>query len=120
MIHFLPESHDTAPIAHDPYGEAVARLRSLGRALNAIEGARGADHEPVATQDLKSAWNAASPAQRRCFDARSEELAAAAAAGLEAVTAAQAAGLTPHPHSLDALSNELRDGIAQLDRLMSL
>jgi hypothetical protein len=57
----------------------------------------------------------ASPARQRCFETRSARTAAAAEAGLEALTAQ-----TPHPAAVARLKRELGAGVDSIDQLFSL
>ena len=113
MIHFLPDSFETASAA--PFGQAVARLASIRTALSAAEQVAGivSGDEPGPT--VTTDWPPASEALRRCFERRSDEATGAAAAGLEMLAAGQA-----HPESAARLALTLRTELASLDRLLSL
>ena len=121
MIHFLPDEFDTAT----PYNEAVARLASIRTALIVAEQVAGThssqaiapETPPTAWVEMPAAWP---EARRRCFDARSIEVAQGAAAGLEMLVAQQAAGTEAHPKSVERLTLTLRTDLADLDRLFSL
>ena len=121
MIHFLPDEFDTAT----PCNEAVARLASIRTALIAAEQIVGIHSSetiepgtpPTAWVEMPAAWP---EARRRCFDARSIEVAQGAAAGLEMLVAQQAAGTEAHPRSVERLTLTLRTELADLDRLFSL
>ena len=118
MIHFLPENFDVDQAS--PYTEAVARLASIRTALSVAEQVGGiAPSEPPETV-VGAAWPEASEARRRCFDARSVEVAQAAAAGLEMLAAQRLAGAEAHPKSVERLALVLRTELAGLDRLFSL
>ncbi len=121
MIHFIPESPDTATEVLGPYAEAVARLASIRQALACVEQVAGKDavHRDSEAR-LALGFPGASPSVQRCFDARSGRVANAAAAGLEAIARQQDAGNRPHPAALDALERELGAGLAEIDQLFSL
>ena len=77
MIHFLPESPETAQEmpateALGPYAEAVARLASIRQALACIEQYAGGEvSDSMAEAKLAAGWPGASPAKQRVYDARS-------------------------------------------------
>ena len=129
MIHFIPESAETATElqateaigAAGPYAEAVARLASIRQALSCVEQyAGGAASDSMAEAKLAAGWPNASPAKRRAYDARSARIAAAAAAGLEMVARQEEAGSEPHPAAIERLKRELGEGVDAIDQLFSL
>lgn len=126
MIHFIPESPETAQEmqageALGPYAEAVARLASIRQALACVEQFAGGEvSDSMAEAKLAAGWPNASPAKQRVFDTRSAKIAAAAAAGLEMIAARQEAGEEPHPAAIERLKRELGDGIGAIDQLFSL
>lgn len=125
MIHFLPESFDesteVAAAAAGPYAEAVARLASIRQALACVERYAGeTPSDSVAEAKLAAAWPVASPARQRCYDARSARTAAAAAAGLEAITTGTDHGKSPHAAAVARLKQELGAGVDSIDQLFSL
>jgi len=126
MIHFIPESPETAQEiqaaeAIGPYAEAVARLASIRQALACIEQYAGSDvTDSMAEAKLAAGWPAASPAKRRVYDARSAKVAAAAATGLEMIANSQETGKEPHPAAIERLKRELGDGVGSIDQLFSL
>jgi hypothetical protein len=132
MIHFIPESPETAqempatealggPGATGPYAEAVARLASIRQALACIEQYAGGEaSDSKAEAKLAAGWPNASPAKQRVYDARSAKLAAAAAAGLEMIASSEEAGTEPHPAAIERLKRELGTGIGSIDQLFSL
>ncbi|HEY0629443.1 MAG TPA: hypothetical protein VGD23_08950 [Sphingomicrobium sp.] len=121
MIHFIPESPETASELPGPYAEAVARLASIRQALACVEQFSGeAPSDSMAEAKLAAAWPGASAAKQRVCDARSGRTAAAAAAGLEALAALHEAGKEPHAQAVDRLKRELGDGVASIDQLFSL
>ena len=122
MIHFLPES--SAESSPAPYAEAVARLASIRQALRLVEQFEGEERSPaIETGDgddrIATAWPTASEATRRCFAARSERTAGAAAAGLEVLLSQRVEGGHPNPASVEQLAYAIRGGIDDLDRLLS-
>jgi hypothetical protein len=121
MVHFIPESPDTASELPGPYAEAVARLASIRQALACVEQFSGeAPSDSMAEAKLAAAWPGASPAKQRVCDARSARTAAAAAAGLETLAALHEGGKEPHAQALERLKRELGEGIDSIDLLFSL
>jgi hypothetical protein len=121
MIHFIPESPETASELPGPYAEAVARLASIRQALACVEQFSGeAPSDSMAEAKLAAAWPGASAAKQRVYDARSARVAAAAAAALEALATQHESGQAPHPQALERLKRELGDGISSIDLLFSL
>ena len=131
MIHFIPESNAEplgeaqatpgGPGAAGPYAEAVARLASIRQALACVEQFAGDQpSESMAEVKLAAVWPVASPAQQRCYDARSARAASGAAAGLEAMVAQQGEGSIPNPAAVARLKHELGTGIESIDQLFSL
>ena len=122
MIHFLPESPaETRPA---PYAEAVARLASIRKALRLVEKFEGDRVGPgVLPSDvderIAAAWPTAKEATRRCFTARSERTANAAAAGLEVLLSRRVEDGAPNPASVEQLAGAIRDGIVDLERLLT-
>ena len=122
MIHFIPESPDTAtPVSGGPYAEAVARLASIRQALACVEQVAG---EAPSVRDsearLAVRWPEAGPAARRSFDARSMRAAQGAAAGLEAIAARHDAGEPINPAATARLSADIAAGLDDIDFLFSL
>ncbi|HTK57753.1 MAG TPA: hypothetical protein VL336_02095 [Sphingomicrobium sp.] len=126
MIHFIPESPETAQEigsaeALGPYAEAVARLASIRQALACVEQFAGGEvSDSMAEAKLAAGWPNASPAKQRVFNTRSAKIAAAAAAGLEMIANGQENGNEPHPAAIERLKRELGDGIGAIDQLFSL
>ena len=121
MIHFIPESPETAQEMPGPYAEAVARLASIRQALACVEQFAGDEaSDSMAEAKLAAGWPNASPAKQRAYDARSARIAAAAAAGLELIASQQEAGRDMHPAAIERLKRELRDGDDSIDQLFSL
>jgi hypothetical protein len=126
MIHFLPESFDESTElppagASGPYAEAVARLASIRQALACVEQFAGeTPSDSMAEAKLAAGWPVASPARQRCFGTRSGRTAAAAAAGLEAITGRNDGGKAAHPAAVKRLERELAAGVDTIDQLFSL
>jgi hypothetical protein len=121
MIHFIPESPEEASELPGPYAEAVLRLASIRQALACVEQYSGEEpSESMAEAKLAAAFPGASAAKQRVYDARSAKIAAAAAAGLEALAKLQDGGKEPHPQALARLKRELGDGVSSIDLLFSL
>ena len=125
MIHLLPDAFDGAEAlspAATPYAEALARLASIRTALGIVEQVAGRPASATLSNDaiIAAGWPQAAPAAQRAFDTRSARVAAAAAAGLEAIAARHEAGQSPHPAAIERLARELGGGLADLDQLFSL
>ncbi len=121
MIHFIPDSPETAQEMPGPYAEAVARLASIRQALACVEQYAGEQpSETMAEARLAAGWPQASPAKQRVYDARSAKIAAAAAAALETRAAQHEAGKEPHPVAVARLKRELGEGVESIDLLFSL
>ncbi len=121
MIHFIPESPEAASELPGPYAEAVARLASIRQALACVEQFSGeAPSDSMAEAKLAAAWPGAPAAKQRVYDARSARVAAAGAAGLEAIAALHEGGKEPHPKALERLKQELKGGVEGIDLLFSL
>lgn len=121
MIHFIPESPEEASELPGPYAEAVLRLASIRQALACVEQYSGDEpSDSMAEAKLAAAFPGASAAKQRVYDARSARIAAAAAAGLEALAKLQDGGKEPHPQAVERLKRELGDGVSSIDLLFSL
>ena len=121
MIHFIPESPETAQEMPGPYAEAITRLASIRQALSCVEQFSGeAPSDSMAEAKLAAAWPGASAAKQRVYDARSARTAAAAAAALETLAALHEGGNEPHAQAIERLKRELGDGVASIDQLFSL
>jgi len=122
MIHFLPESPTENSPA--PYAEAVARLASIRQALRLVEQysdeTKGAKVDTGDGNDrIATLWPTARSATRRCFAARSERTAGAAAAGLEVLLSQRVDDGRPNPASVEQLAEAIREGIGDLERLLA-
>jgi hypothetical protein len=126
MIHFIPESAETATELQDgcelgPYAEAISRLSSIRQALACVEQFAGeSPSESIAEARLAAAWPGASAAKQRVYETRSRRAAATAAAGLEALAALERTGKEPHSAALKRLKRELADSVETIDLLFSL
>lgn len=121
MLHFIPESPQDRAASPGPYAEAVARLSSIRQALACVErvaGAAPSDRDSEAR--LAVMWPNASQNAQRCFENRSARVAAAAAAGLEAIAAHHDSRNGANPAAIAKLTEELRAGLDELDALFSL
>ena len=122
MIHFVPDSPaETSPA---PYAEAVARLASIRQALRLVEKFEGDRPSPainpaIAEEHIAAVWPSAKPATHRCFTARSERTANAAAAGLEVLLSQRVEGGPPNPASVEQLADAIRGGMDDLERLLA-
>lgn len=127
MIHFIPESPESAtavpggPAVAGPYADAVARLASIRHALACVEQVAGempSDRDSEARLAVR--WPSASPAARRCFEARSARAAQGAAAGLEAIAAQHDQGMEANPKATARLLKDIEAGLDAIDVLFSL
>jgi hypothetical protein len=121
MIHFIPDSPETATELPGPYAEAITRLASIRQALSCVEQVSGdVPSESMAEAKLAAAWPGASAARQRVFDARSGRTAASAVAALEMLASLNDNGREAHPAALERLKRELGGGIESVDDLFSL
>ena len=121
MIHFLPESFDQSTETPGPYAEAISRLASIRQALACVEQFAGEQpSDSMAEAKLAAGWPVSTPARQRCFETRSARTAAAAEAGLEAISAQNDGGRTPNPAAIARLKRELGAGVESIDQLFSL
>jgi hypothetical protein len=95
--------------------EVAARIAGLKRALRLLE---PHGHGPSCDEDQFGAVEFESDAARRCFDARSERVIGAAAAGLEAVVEARGADAEPNRAAIDVVAEAIRAGLADLAELL--
>lgn len=117
MLHLLPES--TPNSEPGPYAEAVARLASIRHALKLVDPYGGGPaSDPSDELDVAAAWDAADEAKRRAFDARSEKLVSAAAAGLEALVAVHQQGSTPNAEASREMVDQIRRELAAVSHLI--
>ena len=117
MLHLLPEpSPQPRP---EPYAEAVARLATIRHALRMVDPYGGG---PASDADddgaIADAWNRADEPRRRWFDARSNRLVEATAAGVEALLGEQQKGREPHQEAAQALVEQIRRELAEVSRVV--
>ena len=117
MLHLAPVPEvDSTP---EPYAEALARLASIRHALRLVDAFGGGPASDPSDDDLAEAsWSEPNIAQSRWLDAHTERTAGAAAAGLEALLAAQTAGFKPNEAASRELAEEIHRGLEDVSRLM--
>jgi len=101
-------------------GQQVASLREVLLLVQAIAGvadARDAETLLDEAARVSSAYARSSPVNQRRFDAVAAEIAAWAAAGVEALLAA---GDPPPPAPAERLADALEQSLARLNRLLRL
>jgi hypothetical protein len=113
MIHL--QALEAAAAAPLPGGELVARIAGLRRALRLLE---PSGCGPSCDGEEFAAVEFASEPVRRCFDARSERVIGAAAAGLEAVVGVRASGNEANPAAVGRVAETIREGLWDLSRLV--
>jgi hypothetical protein len=114
-------THQAPPASTLPGGDPGRQVASLREALILVRGICGEPDEPTENLLEEAAWfssayERATPVLQRRFDALSEETAAWAAAGVEALLTA---GSTPPAAPATRLAGALEDSLAQLKRLLS-
>lgn len=115
MIHFQPEQ----PSQPAPYADAVARLRSVRKALGLVEMFEGRPKRDLDSIHFEALLPLASPAIQACVDDRSASAAGAAAAGIEALIGADSAGERTNPAALAVLGETLRRDLAGIEALFA-
>jgi hypothetical protein len=116
MLNLLPlPASEPAP---QPAPEPVIRLASLHNALRLVDDFGGGPASDFDIDDAAGDWAQASDAEKRCFDRRSAELLAAASAGLEVVSSHRALGADVSPAAMQLLADEIRAGVADIERLL--
>src|SRR5215216_4884654 len=115
MLHLQPVP--TPESAPQPYAEAVARLASIRHALRLVD-PFGGGPAPDDDAEVATAWDDAGKGKRRCFDARSERLVGATAAGVEALLNERQAGREPHQEAAEALVEQIRRELAEVSRIV--
>ena len=95
--------------------EVAARVAGLQRALRLLE---PDGHGPSCDEDEFRIAEFANESVRRCFDARSERVIGAAAAGLEAVVEVRGAGEEPNRAAVELVAETIRMGLADLSELL--
>ena len=115
MIHFQPEE----PVEAAPYAEAVNRLRSVRKALALVEMFEGRPRRDLDSITFEALLPLGSPAKQACADSRSIAAAGTAAAGIETLLGAEAAGEKTHPAALQVLGEALRRDLAGIEHLFA-
>ena len=100
------------PVAGD---ELAARIAGLKRALRLLE---PHGHGPSCDEEEFGPIEFAGDDARRCFDARSERVVGSAAAGLDAVVAVRNDGLEANQAAVDLVAETIREGLADLSKLL--
>ena len=117
MLHLSAQSQAPQP-SERLHPEPVTRLASLRNALRVVDefgGGPASDFDDEAAE----AWDSAGAPAKRCFDRRSAELVAVAAAGLEAVSFQREQGLDASVAALRVIAGELRSGLQDLERIFT-
>lgn len=81
MINLLPESPARSTPTPAPYADAVARLNAVARMIEATRVSHA-----LPEHDLTTAWEMASDQDKAILEGRADEVAAAAALGLQGLT----------------------------------
>lgn len=115
MLNLVPQP-DPKP-RPEPYAEAVARLATVRHALRLVDSYGGGPaSDPAEDEAISAAWAEAGEAQRRWFDARSERLVGATAAGVEALLGEKQEGREPHEEANRLLVEQIRRELAEVAR----
>ncbi|QIK79154.1 hypothetical protein G7077_09850 [Sphingomonas piscis] len=118
MLHLFPDSSTATPLSGEPYAEAVTRLASIRHALRLVDPFAGPAPDEDGDCDIAAVWPTATEAKRSVFDTQSARTASGAAAGIEALLAARAAGFEPHQAASTALVDEIRRELDAVSRMM--
>ena len=116
MLNLLPLP--TAESAPQPAPEPVIRLASVHNALRLVDEFGGGPASDFDVADAAQDWAQASGAEQRCFDRRSAELLAVASAGLELVASHRQMGGDVSPAAMQLLADEIRAGLADIEKLI--
>jgi hypothetical protein len=117
MTHQAPPA---PPLPGADPGRQVASLREallVVRSIAGFEAAEGAEAQLEEAAQFSIAYERACPVVQRRFDAMSGEMAAWAAAGVEALLAA---GDAPPALPAERLAGAMEDGLARLQALLRL
>jgi hypothetical protein len=117
MLHLFAQAAVPQP-AQLLHPEPVTRLASLRNALRAVDEHGGGPADDF-DDELSERWESADGAAQRCFDRRSAELVSVATAGLEAVSFQREQGLDASVAALRVVSDELKMGLNDLQRILS-
>ena len=117
MLHLapVPDKQD----AWDNPSDALAKLAGIRHALRLVDPFGGGPASDTASDDeIAAAWSGASKASTRRFDECTLRTAGAAAAGIDALLAARAAGQEPNEAAAKRLAEEIRHGLEDVSRRM--
>jgi hypothetical protein len=117
MLHLapVPEIDDV----WDSSIEARAKLAGIRHALRLVDPFGGGPASDTSSdQEIAAAWSNASKASTRRFDESTLRTAGAAAAGIDALLAARAAGEEPNEAASQRLAEEIRRGLEDISRRM--
>lgn len=120
MLHLFAQAPAPQP-SERLHPEPVTRLASLRNALRVVDefGGGPAPDFPDFDDELSERWESAAGAAKRCFDRRSAELLGAATAGLGAVSFQREQGFDASVAALRVIADELRTGLADLERIFT-
>ena len=116
MLHLapVPQIDDGALPA-----DALAKLAGIRHALRLVDPFGGGPASDPSNDDgIAAAWAGASKASSRRFDECTLRTAGAAAAGIDALLAARAAGQEPNGAASERLAEEIRLGLEDVSRRM--
>ena len=103
----------------DPSAEAMAKLAGIRHALRLVDPFGGGPAPDLSSDaEIAAAWTGASKACTRRFDESTSRTAGAAAAGIDALLAARAAGHEPNEAASQRLAEEIRLGLEDISRRM--
>ena len=117
MLHLIPSPAPEPQPQPQPYAEAVARLASIRHALRLVD-PYGGGPAPDTDDAVAAAWDGAPHTRRQRFDARSAQLVAATAAGVEALLDERQAGREPNQEASQALVEQIRRELAAVSTLI--
>jgi hypothetical protein len=117
MLHLFAQAPAPQP-AERLHPEPVTRLASVRNALRVVDEFGGGPADDLDDR-ISARWESADGAARRCFDRRSAELIAVATVGLEAVSFQREQGLDASVTALRVIADELKTGLADLQRILS-
>jgi hypothetical protein len=101
--------------------EAMAKLAGIRHALRLVDPFGGGPASDALSDDrIAATWSGAGKASIRCFDECTWRTAGAAAAGIDALLAARAAGDEPSEAASRQMADEIRQGLEDLSRRMRL
>ena len=116
MLNLVPQpASNPAPQAAP---EAVLRLAILRKALLTGDEFGGGPAADFDFDELSADWTEASELDRRCVDLRSEAVMAVASAGSGWCRAKVRAATKSAPAALQLLADQIRTGVADIERLI--